>query len=184
MRNSSRTCAKKSRYSRGIASAALDRLLRSQLQRQAWNIKSRFRFRSSRGWLALRTIKHGMMSSLADTLSRQTLHGTVHIDPQSQSPLFRLPSEIRYDIWRLAVQAEDDLTRPFETDSTYYRPGQQCFKRIHTALLLTCRRVYLETHDLPLSQNVMTFWAYRGPKGEPAMAKDGGVYGLSPALLR
>lgn len=116
------------------------------------------------------------MSSLADTLSQQALAAAGHIDLQSQSPLFKLPSEIRYDIWRLAVQAEDDPTRPFEADSNYFRPGHSCFKRIHTALLLSCRRVYLETYDLPLSQNVMTFWAYRGPKGEPAMAKNGGVY--------
>lgn len=124
------------------------------------------------------------MSSLADTLSRQAADGTLRIDAQAQSPLFKLPSEIRYDIWRLVVQTEDNPARPFETNSNYCRPGQLCFKQIHTALLMACRRIYLETFDLPLSQNVMTFWAYRGPKGELAMAKHGGVCGFLVILSK
>lgn len=111
------------------------------------------------------------MSTLADTLTRQAADGVVRIDPQDQSPLFRLPSEIRYDIWRQVVLAEDNPSRPFETNSNYWRPGHQYYQQIHTDLLLSCRRVYLEAFDLPLSENVMTFWAYRGPRGEPAMAK-------------
>lgn len=111
------------------------------------------------------------MSTLADTLARQAADGAVRIDPQDQSLLFKLPSEIRYHIWRQVVLAEDNPARPFETNSNYCRPGHQYYKQICTALLLSCRRVYLETFDLPLSENVMTFWAYRGPKGEPAMAK-------------
>ncbi|KAI0535967.1 hypothetical protein GGR58DRAFT_477254 [Xylaria digitata] len=35
--------------------------------------------------------------------------------------------------------------------------------RVTTALLLTCRRVYLETYDLPLSQTVQRFYCGRGP---------------------
>lgn len=111
------------------------------------------------------------MSTLADTLTRQAVDGQVEVASQAQSPLFKLPSEIRLEVWRLVVQAEDDLARPYETNSNYCRPGHLCFKQIHTALLQTCRRIHLETFDLPLSQNVMTFWAYRGPHGEPAMAK-------------
>lgn len=111
------------------------------------------------------------MPALADILNRRASEGEISINTQNGSPLFKLPAEIRQDIWRLVVQAEDNPLRPFEVNSNYCRPGQLCFKKIHIALLLTCRQVYLESFDLPLSRNTMTFWCYRGPRGEPAMAK-------------
>lgn len=111
------------------------------------------------------------MPTLAATLGKQLLDKEIAVNAQEQSPLFKLPPEIRHDIWRLVMQAEDNPSRPFEANSNYCRPGHLCYKQIHTALLLTCRQTYLETFDLPLSRNTMTFWCYRGPKGEPAMAK-------------
>ncbi|TGJ86667.1 hypothetical protein E0Z10_g2122 [Xylaria hypoxylon] len=38
--------------------------------------------------------------------------------------------------------------------------------RVGTALLLTCRRVYLETHNLPLLQTEQRFYCGRGPPNE------------------
>lgn len=40
--------------------------------------------------------------------------------------------------------------------------------RVGTALLLTCRRAYLETHSLPLLQTEQRFYCHRGPSsGNP-----------------
>jgi hypothetical protein len=116
------------------------------------------------------------MPTLAEILTTQQSHSLISVLPQDGSRLFKLPPEIREHIWRLVVAAEDDPSRPFEVNSHYCRPGQQAFKAINTPLLLVCRRIYLETFDLPLSNNVMTFWCYRGPRGEPDIAKRRGEY--------
>lgn len=90
---------------------------------------------------------------------------------QAESSLFKLPPELREVIWRLIVAAEDDPARPYDTNTHHCRPGQLAFKRIDTAILSTCRRIYEECRSLPLSANTMTFWCYRGPRGEPTLAK-------------
>ncbi|ESK95140.1 hypothetical protein Moror_13872 [Moniliophthora roreri MCA 2997] len=84
--------------------------------------------------------------------------------PQHQSPLYSaVPPEIRNMIFALALLYTYDKSRPFSTDTYYYRPDFLYRDRIDTSLLLTCRQVYLETWSLPLSRNDHVFWCYRGP---------------------
>ncbi|KAF8193304.1 hypothetical protein BJ912DRAFT_1141797 [Pholiota molesta] len=89
-------------------------------------------------------------------------------DPQDGSPLFiTIPPEIRNRIFAFALTSYDDKSRPYPEDAYYYRPGYHYCQRIDTALLATCRRIYSETHDLPVSHNEHVFWgsADRGPPG-------------------
>ena len=88
-------------------------------------------------------------------------------DPQNCCVLFiSVPTEIRSIIFSLALYGYDDETRPYPDDAYYSRPGYRFRRRIDTALLATCRRIYGETHDLPISQNEHIFWCgsqWRGP---------------------
>ncbi|KAJ7602890.1 hypothetical protein FB45DRAFT_173759 [Roridomyces roridus] len=83
---------------------------------------------------------------------------------QLQSPLFStLYPELRNLIFEYALTEYDDLTRPYDKDSFYYRPGFEFASKIDTSLLITCRLVYLETHLAPVSLNEHVFWMYRAP---------------------
>ena len=90
------------------------------------------------------------------------LHGYTNL--QSKSPLFTcLPAEIRNHVFCLALLSYDDLTRPYPLTAHYRRPGYCYHQIISTALLQTCRRIYCETHDLPLAQNEHVFWCTHHP---------------------
>jgi hypothetical protein len=75
-------------------------------------------------------------------------------DRQTQSPLISLPAEIRHEIFKLALQTHCDRrkrytkTQMWRTDLT----GPRC---VATALLRTCRLVYMETWSLPLLQTTL-----------------------------
>lgn len=85
---------------------------------------------------------------------------------QSQSPIFsRIPAEIRNQVFLLALAADDDTEKPYSPYSYHYRPGYHYPHKIHLDLLLTCRRVYLETRFLSLSINEHTDWFFRAPPG-------------------
>ncbi|KAF2457492.1 hypothetical protein BDY21DRAFT_274175, partial [Lineolata rhizophorae] len=83
--------------------------------------------------------------------------------PQTQSPLFGvIPAEIRNLIYEFTLaQAEDGEHYP--PNAYYYRPGYRRRGRVHAQLLLTCRRVYGETHGLPMRLATHPFWHSRGP---------------------
>jgi hypothetical protein len=84
--------------------------------------------------------------------------------PQSQSSLFQLPAEIRDVIFRLALTETYDYGR-FEIRNSYnYRPGYYYGTKIHTDLLLSCKRVYHEAALLPAQLNEHTFFFNRGPE--------------------
>lgn len=89
-------------------------------------------------------------------------------DLQLASPLFsRLPAEIRNQIFCLVLRCYEDKNRPFPTDAFYYRPGFRYATRIDTALLHTCRRVYLEAQCLlKVVNNEHVEWhgSERGPR--------------------
>lgn len=92
--------------------------------------------------------KHSLIATL----------GTVR-DPQNSCVFFvTVPTEIRSIIFSLALYGYDDESRPYLDDTYYSRPGYRFRRRIATALLATCRRIYVETHDLPISQNEHIFW--------------------------
>jgi hypothetical protein len=86
------------------------------------------------------------------------------IDDQRGSALFTiLPPEIRNRIFAFACKAYETI--PYTPNDWYYRPGYHAHRRISTTLLATCKRIYLETYNLPLELNEHVFWGSieRGP---------------------
>ncbi|BCR83636.1 uncharacterized protein ACHE_11038S [Aspergillus chevalieri] len=64
---------------------------------------------------------------------------------QDQSPFFSiLPPEIRHEIYAYALSEYENLERPYQKDSYWWRPGNTAFLRTATELLRTCRRLYNE----------------------------------------
>ena len=94
-----------------------------------------------------------------------------YINPQIASPLFSiLPAEIRTHIFYYALLAYPDPARPYSRHSFWYRPGYTHARAIAVALLLTCRRVYLETDLVPVIHNEHIIWGVeksRLPSGSP-----------------
>nr|POE74671.1 hypothetical protein CFP56_37202 [Quercus suber] len=96
------------------------------------------------------------------TLSPETLAHSC--DAQRSSPLYTtLPKEIRDLIFAFATAPTPDPDRAYAATDYWYRPGHTAALRTSTALLRTCRRVWLEAHALPLRQAVHAFWFQRGP---------------------
>lgn len=91
---------------------------------------------------------------------------TIPPDPQSSSPLFKLPPEIRNHIFKLALTTYEDLAKPcnteirvrgcYQTKFPHHRPGHYHHRRTDTALLRTCRLIHDETALLPVSINTHT----------------------------
>jgi hypothetical protein len=81
-----------------------------------------------------------------------------HCNSQLQSPLFnKLPGEIRNIIFDLVLSLQDGESYPRNT--FYYRPDHHCNEFIDHALLRTCRRIYLETYNIPLRNvDTLRFW--------------------------
>lgn len=80
-------------------------------------------------------------------------------NPQTQSPLFStIPAEIRNQIFSLALTPHEDLTNPYPEHDFCYRPDHRARRILSTALLLTCRRIWLEANHLPMEQTVHSFW--------------------------
>lgn len=91
-----------------------------------------------------------------------------YINPQITSPLFALvPAEIRNIIFTFALESYPDLNRPYSRHSFWYRPGYTHARKIATELLLTCRRVYLETDLLPLVRNEHIIWGVERSRVPP-----------------
>lgn len=101
-------------------------------------------------------------SLLANRLRSRLNDGT--LNPQKDCSLFnRLPTELRMMIFQYVLAAQDDISKPYPYNRYYNRPGYNYHKTISTALLRTCRRIYLETYLYPVSLNELTAWLYRGP---------------------
>lgn len=91
-----------------------------------------------------------------------------YINPQIACPLFALlPAEIRNAIFQFALEAYPDPNRPYSRHSYWYRPGYTHARKIATELLLTCRRVYLETDLLPLVHNEHIIWGVERSRVPP-----------------
>lgn len=64
---------------------------------------------------------------------------------QDQSPLFSiLPPEIRREIYSHALSVYENIDRPYDKNSYWWRPGDTARLRSATELLRTCRRIYNE----------------------------------------
>lgn len=87
------------------------------------------------------------------------------VNLQISSPLFngRVPAEVRDRIFEFVLTEDEDTQ--YEQDTHYTRPGYGSHKSLQTNLLLTCRRVYLESHHLPLINREHVFWHHREPEG-------------------
>ena len=92
-----------------------------------------------------------------------------YINPQLASPLFvLLPAEIRQQIFQLALLSYPDPSRPYSQHSFWYRPGYTHARAITVSLLLTCRRVYLETDLVPVTQNEHVIWGVERSRIPPS----------------
>ncbi|KAF8850935.1 hypothetical protein BDZ45DRAFT_661257 [Acephala macrosclerotiorum] len=93
---------------------------------------------------------------------------SVPVNPQNDCPLFNvIPPEIRDEIFKYAL-AETIKTDILSTSSeNSSRPGYTGKRTIAIPLLQTCRRIYLETYDLPVHNREHVFWhaPERGPHG-------------------
>ncbi|KAH7078595.1 hypothetical protein FB567DRAFT_406120, partial [Paraphoma chrysanthemicola] len=76
-------------------------------------------------------------------------------EAQLQSPLLRLPAEIKHIIYGLCFTADETIVNPIaNSDRCESRPSST----LRVALLQTCRRVYLEADRRPLySRNTFRF---------------------------
>ncbi|KPM39331.1 hypothetical protein AK830_g7259 [Neonectria ditissima] len=79
-----------------------------------------------------------------------------HLQPQS--PLFRLPVEIRSQIWQLATATHSDPERLYDRRLNIWRPDNTGSRRVDRALLRTCRAAYAEAWDLPLKQTPLVIF--------------------------
>ncbi len=91
-----------------------------------------------------------------------------YINPQIASPLFALlPAEIRQHVFHFALLSYADPSKPYSRHIFWYRPGYTHARAIAISLLLTCRRVYLETDLLPLTQNEHVVWGVERSRMPP-----------------
>ncbi|KAK6360132.1 hypothetical protein TWF730_006285 [Orbilia blumenaviensis] len=78
--------------------------------------------------------------------------------PQSTSPLFSLPGELRNIIWEYALAPYNDPTRPYPQTTAYHRPDYIAPKISTVALLRTCKAVYMEAWYLPWTTAELGFY--------------------------
>lgn len=77
--------------------------------------------------------------------SFQSLDFTTSYNEQNQSPFFyKLPPEIRHLIYVYALSEYENLERPYNKNTYWWRPGNTAALRSATELLRACRRIYNE----------------------------------------
>lgn len=81
---------------------------------------------------------------------------------QEQAPIFSLPREIRDEIWAFATAQFEDADHKYEAKEYYCRPGHRARSKTYSELLLTCRRVWIEAHAMPMLQARAVYW-YKRP---------------------
>ncbi|KAJ5183691.1 hypothetical protein N7492_001307 [Penicillium capsulatum] len=79
-------------------------------------------------------------------------------DPQEGSIIFSIPIELRKEIYRHVFVQYESRASSYTPDALYYRPGCTGPKRINTALLYTCRQIFLEARHIPLQTATHEFW--------------------------
>ena len=86
---------------------------------------------------------------------------------QPDCPLFKVPLEIRDQIFDLALTPFTEKKIPYDSKAYYYRPNYRYGDwHVDTALLRTCRRIHQETHHLPARHGEKTLWFFRGPDAD------------------
>ncbi|RMZ21716.1 hypothetical protein D0859_14275 [Hortaea werneckii] len=108
----------------------------------------------------LRQIELSTMKKVAMTTDETEAHGK--FDEQLASPLFsKLPRELRDLIWAYSTAPYEDPDGKFNETAYYYRPGHTARLKSDTALLLTCRRIWLEANAMPMLQAEHSFYFHR-----------------------
>ncbi|KAK6535831.1 hypothetical protein TWF281_000081 [Arthrobotrys megalospora] len=81
-----------------------------------------------------------------------------NILPQSFSPLFALPGEIRNLIWAYTLAPDNDQTRPYPVDSYCRRPDYWAEQTSDVTLLRTCKAIYTEAWHFPWTTSELCFF--------------------------
>ncbi len=100
----------------------------------------------------------------------------LQVDPQKNSPLYdgTIPAEIRDQIFCYSVQEffKTNSSSIWPLDTNYTRPGYSGLRKVDISLLLTCRKVYLETYHLQVLAKEHYFfhgsWTGPPPRGHYA----------------
>lgn len=79
-------------------------------------------------------------------------------DPQVASSIFKLPLEIRAQIYEYVFKQYESQTNAYAPTTPFYRPDCTGPKCINTALLYTCRRIFFEARFIPLQNATHNFW--------------------------
>ncbi|RMX73480.1 hypothetical protein D0869_13562 [Hortaea werneckii] len=108
----------------------------------------------------LQKIELRTMKKVALCTEETEAHGK--FNEQLASPLFsKLPRELRDLIWAYSTAPYEDPDGKFDETAYYYRPGHTARLKSDTALLLTCRRVWLEANAMPMLQAEHSFYFHR-----------------------
>lgn len=92
------------------------------------------------------------------TLLEGLIAGKEPLNAQEASILFRIPGEIRNHIFSYVVTEHDGKAEIAPTEY-WYRPNFTHHRYVDTALLRTCRRVWVETFAMPVEQVTRRYWA-------------------------
>ncbi|KAI6875672.1 hypothetical protein KC323_g125 [Hortaea werneckii] len=107
-----------------------------------------------------RKIELNMMKRVGMTTDETEAYGK--FNEQLASPLFsKLPRELRDLIWAYSTAPYEDPDGKFNERAYYYRPGHTARLKSDTALLLTCRRIWLEANAMPMLQAEHSFYFHR-----------------------
>lgn len=79
-------------------------------------------------------------------------------NPQTDSAIVKIPAELRQLIYHYVFVQYESRANAYSRDALYYRPGCTAPKRINTALLYTCRRLFFEARFIPLRTATHDFW--------------------------
>ncbi|QDS76826.1 hypothetical protein FKW77_002903 [Venturia effusa] len=104
--------------------------------------------------------REATLLNLVDEISKSGCH------PQLQSPLFKLPGEIREHIFSY-VLSESDGRESISQHDYWYRPDYPSHRYIDTALLRTCRQVWVETYALPRRNVSPRIWLGSSDRESP-----------------
>ncbi|KAK3052302.1 hypothetical protein LTR09_006512 [Extremus antarcticus] len=72
------------------------------------------------------------------------------VKQQLQSPLFRIPPEVRNHIFHFATLPDYKSSNLYSKHGLRHALDDGIVQKYHTSLLLTCRLIWLETNGLPL----------------------------------
>lgn len=103
--------------------------------------------------------------------TKYTAESLANCHAQEQCPLFsKLPGELRNRIFEFACAPSEDPNHRYEHTDYWFRPGYHAKPKYETNLLRTCRRIWIESHSLPIALAVPTFW-FADPSRAPVWSR-------------